>query len=423
MDADEGTTLMKRMVERCAGLDVHRDTVTACVRLPGEDGERSEEVRTFGTTTRQLLALRDLLAGLGVTVVGLESTGVYWKPVYYILEEDFDTQLLNAQHLHHVPGRKTDVADAAWICELVEFGLVRPSFVPPRPIRQLRDLTRYRKSVIEERTREVQRLHKVLEDAGIKLSSFTSRVLTVSGRAMLDALVTGRRDPAALAELAKGRMRSKIPQLREALEGRFDDHHALIVAEMLARVDHADATIARLGERIDELICPFAADVELLCTIPGVDRRTAQVILAEIGIDMSRFPSAAHLASWAGMCPGNNESAGRHHSGKTRKGSKWLRKALVEAAHAAARSKGSYLSAHYHRIRGRRGPNKAAVAVGHSILVIAYHLLQRREPYSDLGADYFVERQSKESYRRRLVRQLERMGHKVTLEPLPHVAA
>ena len=345
---------MKRMVEHCAGLDVHRDTVAACVRLPTEDGERRQEQRTFGTTTRQLLALRDWLAELGVTVVGMESTGVYWKPVYYILEDAFDTQLLNAQHLHHVPGRKTDVGDAAWICELVEFGLVRPSFVPPRPIRELRDLTRYRKSVIEERAREVQRLHKVLEDAGIKLSSFTSKVLTVSGRAMLDALVAGRRDPAALAELAKGRMRAKIPQLRDALEGRFDEHHALIVGEMLARVDAADATIQRLSARIDEVISPFAADVELLCTIPGVDRRTAQVILAEIGTDMARFPSAAHLASWAGMCPGNNESAGKHHSGKTRKGSKWLRKALVEAAHAAARSKGTYLAANYNRIRGRR---------------------------------------------------------------------
>ncbi|MQB01745.1 MAG: IS110 family transposase [Actinobacteria bacterium] len=369
-----------------------------------------------------MLGLRDWLAELGVTVVGMESTGVYWKPVYYVLEDDFETQLLNAQHLHHVPGRKTDVADAAWIAELVEFGLVRASFVPPRPIRQLRDLTRYRKSVIEERAREVQRLHKVLEDAGIKLAGFTSKVLTKSGRAMLDALVAGGRDTAALAELAKGRMRPKIPQLREALEGRFSEHHALIVAEMLARVDHADATIQRLSERIDEVISPFVADVELLRTIPGVDRRTAEVIIAEIGADMGRFPSAGHLASWAGICPGNNESAGKHHSGRTRKGSKWLRKALVEAAHAAARSKNTYLSAHYHRIRGRRGPKKAAVATGHSILVIAYHLLERREPYSDLGADYFVERQSKQSYQQRLIRQLERMGNKVTVEPLPNAA-
>ncbi len=294
---------------------------------------------------------------------------------------------------------------------------MRPSFVPPREIRELRDLTRYRKSVIEERTREVQRLHKVLEDAGIKLSSVASKVLSASGRAMLEALAGGERDPAVLAELAKGRMRSKIPQLREALEGRFRTHHAIIVAEMLARIDHADDSIERISQRIDEVIRPFAQQVELLCTIPGVQQRTAEVILAEIGADMSRFPDASHLASWAGMCPGNNESAGKHKSGKTRKGSKWLRKALVEAAHAAARSKGTYLASQYHRIRGRRGPKKAAVAVAHSILVITYYLLQRNEPYSDLGADYLLQRQSNEAYKNRLVRQLERMGHKVTLEP------
>ena len=414
--------MVHRLIERCGGLDVHRDTVAACVRTPDGDGGRRQEVVTFGTTTRELLRLGDWLAEHGVTVVGMESTGVYWKPVYYLLEDRFDTQLLNAQHLHNVPGRKTDVADAAWICQLIEHGLVRPSFVPPKPIRQLRDLTRYRKAVIEERARETQRLHKVLEDAGVKLSSVASKVLTVSGRQMLDALVAGQRDPAVLAEMAKGRMRPKIPMLREALAGRFTDHHALIVGEMLARIDHAEATIARLTDQIDVVIAPFAHQRDLLCTIPGVDRRTAEVLIAEIGVDMSRFPTAGHLASWAGMCPGNNESAGKHQSGKTRKGSKWLRKALVEAAHAAARSKGTYLSAHYHRIRGRRGPKKAAVAVGHSILVIAYHLLSRDEPYSDLGADYFIQRQTSTAHKDRLVRQLEAMGHKVTLEPVPDAA-
>lgn len=413
---------MHRLIERCAGLDVHRDTVAACVRTPDGEGGRRQEVVTFGTTTRELLRLGDWLAEHGVTVVGMESTGVYWKPVYYLLEDRFDTQLLNAQHLHNVPGRKTDVADAAWICQLIEHGLVRPSFVPPKPIRQLRDLTRYRKAVIEERARETQRLHKVLEDAGVKLSSVASKVLTKSGRQMLDALVAGQRDPAVLAEMAKGRMRPKIPMLHEALAGRFTDHHALIVGEMLARIDHADATITRLSEQIDVVIAPFVHQRDLLCTIPGVDRRTAEVILAEIGTDMSRFPDAGHLASWAGMCPGNNESAGKHQSGTTRKGSKWLRKALVEAAHAAARSKGTYLSAHYHRIRGRRGPKKAAVAVGHSILVIAYHLIARDEPYSDLGADYFIKRQTSTAHKDRLIRQLEAMGHKVTLEPLPDAA-
>lgn len=260
-------------------------------------------------------------------------------------------------------------------------------------------------------------MHKVLEDAGVKLASVASKTLTCSGRAMLEALVAGERDPAVSAELAKGRMRAKIPQLRQALAGRFSDHHAVIVSEMLARIDHTDDTVTRLSARVTELSAGYARQLELLDTIPGVNQRTAEVILAEIGPDMSRFPNAGHLASWAGMCPGNNESAGKHHSGRTRKGSKWLRKTLVEAAHAAARTKDTYLSAHYARIRGRQGPRKAAVAVGHSILVIAYHLLDRDEPYRDLGGDYFVQRQSSQAYQRRLIAQLERMGHRVTLEP------
>jgi transposase len=413
---------MQLLIERCAGLDVHRDTVAACVRAPDGGGGRTQQVRTFATTTSQVQRLSLWLAAHGVTVVGMESTGVYWRPVYYLLEDDFECWLLNARHLHNVPGRKTDVADAVWICELVEHGLVRPSFVPPRPIRQLRDLTRYRRAVIEERGREVQRLHKILEDAGIKLSSVASQVLSVSSRAMLDALVAGERDATTLAGLAKGRMRGKIPQLREALAGRFDDHHAAVVAELLARIDHADDIIDRLSDRIADVAAPWQAHLDLLCTIPGVRRRTAEVILAEIGPDMTRFPTSAHLASWAGMCPGNNESAGKHHSGRTRKGSKWLRKALTEAARAAARSKNTYLAAQYNRIRGRRGPNKAAVAVGHSILIIAYHLLLTGEAYNDLGGDYFARRQHSDAYKQRLIRQLERMGNKVTLEPLSTVA-
>jgi transposase len=304
-----------------------------------------------------------------------------------------------------------------WGAQLLEHGLVRPSFIPERPIRELRDLTRYRKSVIEERGRETQRLHKVLEDAGIKLSSFTSSVLTKSGREMIDALIAGQRDVEVLAEMAKGRMRSKIPQLRDALDGRFNDHHARLCRAMLDRIDHADRIIDELTEQIERLLDPHEAAVRLLVGIPGVHTRTAQVILAEIGTDMSRFPTAGHLASWAGMCPGNNESAGKHRSGRTRHGSKWLRIALVEAAHGAARTKDTYLASQYHRIRGRRGPGRAAVAVGHSILVVVWHLLSTGEVYNDLGGDYFEKRRTSPARQKRLLAQLEAMGHKVTLEP------
>ncbi|HET7517238.1 MAG TPA: IS110 family transposase [Actinomycetes bacterium] len=408
---------MERLIERCAGLDVHKASVTATVRVPDDQGGRRTETRTFRATTAGLVLLGDWLASFRVTVVGMESTGVYWKPVYYLLEDALECWLLNAQHLKNVPGRKTDVADSVWICQLVEHGLVRPSFVPPKPIRELRDLTRYRKALLAERTREAQRLHKVLEDAGIKLASVASDPLGVSGRAMLEALISGTHDPQVLAELARGRLRAKLPALREALEGRFGAHHGLLVGEMLARIDQMDETISRLSAEVARVAAPFSPLLGLLMTIPGVSRRTAEVILAEIGTDMSRFPTAAHLASWAGVCPGNNESAGKHGSGRTRKGSKWLRVALVEAAQAAARTRNSYLAAQYARLRGRRGPKKAALAVAHSILVIAWHLLTRGEPYTDLGADYFVKRQTHQAYRDRLVRQLERMGHKVTLEP------
>ena len=409
---------MKVVVERCAFLDVHRDTVMACARTPDGAGGRREEVSEFRTTTSQLLLLADWLIERQVTLVGMEATGVYWKPVHWVLEDAVGTVwVINARHMRNVPGRKTDVADAQWGAQLIEHGLVRPSFVPERATREQRDLTRYRKSVIEERGRETQRLHKVLEDAGVKLSSVASSVLTKSGREMIDALIAGQRDPAVLAEMAKGRMRSKIPELQDALAGRFNEHHALLCRAMLARVDQADATIAELTDRIVELQHPHEAAVALLVGIPGVSYRTAQVILAEIGTDMSRFPTAGHLASWAGMCPGNNESAGKRGSGRTRHGDKWLRIALVEAGQAAGRSKNTYLSAQYHRIRGQRGPSRAAVAVGHSILVICWHLLSTGETYTDLGGDYFDKRRNSPARERRLIAQLEAMGHKVTLEP------
>ena len=409
---------MDVVVERCAFLDVHRDTVMACARMPDDAGGRREEMAQFRTTTSQLLLLVDWLVERQVTLVGMEATGVYWKPVHWVLEESVhDVWVINAQHMRNVPGRKTDVADAQWGAQLLEHGLVRPSFIPDRPTREQRDLARYRRSVVEERGREVQRLHKVLEDAGVKLSSVASSVLTKSGREMIDALIAGQRDPAVLAEMAKGRLRSKIPELNDALAGRFNAHHGLLCSAMLARIDQADATIATLTARIEVLLDPHEAAVTLLVGIPGVSKRSAQVILAEIGTDMSRFPTPAHLASWAGMCPGNNESAGKHRSGRTRHGSKWLRIALIEAAQAAARSKDTYLSAQYARVRGRRGPGRAAVAVGHSILVIAWHLLSTGETYTDLGGDYFEKRRTSTAHQRRLVAQLEAMGHKVTLEP------
>jgi transposase len=408
---------MDTLVERCGGLDVHKAQVTATVRVV-EGRAAHEHTQTFATTTRGLLALADWLASWRVTRVGMEATGVYWKPVYYALEDGFETWLLNAGHLKNVPGRKTDVADSAWIAQLVAHGLVRPSFVPPRPIRELRDLTRYRKSMIEERTRAVQRLDKVLQDAGIKLTSVASETLGVSARQMLEALVWGTHDPQVLADLARGRLRAKLPALREALDGHFrTEHHGLMIAQVLAHIDFLDESVATLSARIEQVISPFSQQVQLLTTIPGVQQRTAEAIVAEIGVDMSVFPTPGQLASWAGMCPGNNESAGKRKTGKSRKGDPWLRKALTEAAKAAARSKNTYLSAQYHRLRGRRGPAKATGAVRHSILIAAWHILDQQVPYAELGEDYFDRRRDHEREARALVRKLERLGHRVTIEP------
>jgi transposase len=410
---------MEKILERCAALDVHKRQVTACARVPDRKGKRAELRAEFETMTPDLLALRDWLKGLGVTHVAMEATGVYWKPVYYLLEDDFELLLVNAQHVKNVPGRKTDVADAQWLCQLLEHGLLRASFVPPKPIRELRDLTRYRKSLIGERQREANRLQKLLEDANIKLASVATRTLGASGRAMLAELCEGRNDPEALAELARGKLRKKIPELRRALEGRFSPHHALIVSRLLAHVDYLDETIAELSTEIEGRLRPFEREVELLCTIPGVAQRTAEVILAELGPDMSRFPDHRHAASWAAICPGNDESAGKRKTGKTRKGDRWLRTALIEAANSAAgRTRNTYLNAQYVRIKRRRGHSKAIVAVAHSILVSAYHVLRDGVPYDDLGGDYFLNRERPERLTRHLVRQLERLGQRVTLEPV-----
>jgi transposase len=406
---------VETFVKRAAALDVHKEQVTACVRVPGKGRRREEQIAEFRTTVQGLLALRDWLQAYRVTHVAMEASGVYWKPPWAILEDEFECLLVNARHVKQVPGRKTDVSDAAWLCQLLEAGLLRASFVPPKPIRTLRNLTRYRKTQIQERQREANRLHKILEDTGIKLDCVATDILGASGRAMLDALVAGTTDPAVLADMAKGKLRQKLPALREALEGRFDTEHGIVVGAILAHIDFLDEQIDRLSAAIEEQIRPFAAAVELLCTIPGVQRRTAEVVLAEIGADMSVFPSAGHLASWAGLCPGNDESAGKRRSGRTRKGSRWLSIALTEAAQANTRSRDTYLSAQYRRLRARRGHKKAIGAVKHSIIVACWHMLTTGERYSEAGSDYFT-RLDPDKQTRRLVAQLERLGHVVALQ-------
>ena len=386
------------------------------MRAPAEGGRRDEHIATFSTTVQGLLGLRDWLAAHHVTQVAMEATGVYWKPVWAILEDDFELILVNARHVKQVPGRKTDVSDAAWLCRLLEAGLLRASLVPPKPIRDLRDLTRYRKAQIRDRQREANRLHKVMQDTGIKLDSVASDLLGKSGRAMLDALVLGTTDPEVLAELARGQLRNKLPALREALEGRFSAKHRLIVGQILAHIDFLDTAIDRLSEAIEEQLGPFGTQqVALLCTIPGVQRRAAEVIIAETGGEMSKFATAGHLASWAGVCPGNDESAGKRRSGRTRKGSKWLRQTLTESAKAAGRTKDTYLAAQYARMRVRRGANRATTTVAHSILVAAWHMLSTGETYRDPGGDYYVRRDPVRATKR-LVAQLERLGHTVTLQ-------
>ncbi len=408
---------MEMLLERCAALDVHQASVSACVRVPDERDGRRELNERFGTMTSDLLALSDWLRGHGVTHVAMEGTGVYWKPIYYTLEDGFELLLVNAAHVKQVPGRKTDTKDAAWLCRLLECGLLRASFVPPRPIRELRDLTRYRKTLIRDRAAEANRLHKVLEDAGVKLSSVASNVLGVSGRLMLEALCQGSNDPVALAELARGRLRSKLPALRRALESRFRDHHAFLVAQILAHLDYLDEAIGACSARIEEQIAPFAAALTLLETIPGVGRRNAEVIVAEIGTDMTVFPSSRHLASWAKLSPGNNESAGKRKSGSTGRGSPWLRSALVESALAATRTRG-YLQAKYWRVRQRRGHQRAVIAVAHAILEISYQMLSTGELYRELGDDFF-ERRDGERAKQRHLRALERLGYRVTVETAP----
>jgi transposase len=408
---------MDLLVDRVAGLDVGKNEVVAAVRTPNGSGGRRQEIRTYRTFTPVLKELVPWLGAEGVTEVVMEATGQYWLPIWYVLEDaGFNLKLVNARHVKILPGRKTDVADAAWLAELLEHGLLRGSFVPPQEIRELRDLTRYRKRLIQDHTREAQRAQKTLESGGIKLDSVASDVLGVSGRAMLRALLDGERDPEVLAGLAKGVLRKKIPELRLALNGRFNDHHALLIGLALDHIEHLEAAIAALDGEVDRVIAPFAAARDLLDTIPGVAKRAAEVIIAEIGADMSRFPTPGHLASWAGVCPGNNVTGGKRHSGKTNKGDLWLGETLNQCAWAASHTRDTYLAAQFWRLARRIGKKKAAVAVGHSILVIAWQLMTNGCAYEDLGGDYFVTRDADRA-RQRAINQLQNLGYHVSLEP------
>jgi transposase len=396
-------------------LDVHKKTVVACLLTPHPQGGWQHEIRSFGTMTRDLLALSDWLLRAGCTHVAMESTGEYWKPVFNILEAHFAVLLVNAQHIKAVPGRKTDVKDAQWIAELLQHGLLRASFIAPPAQRELRELTRHRSTFVRERATLVNRVQKVLESANIKLASVATDVLGVSGRAILQALIVGESAPGAMAELAKGRLRTKREQLSQALEGRVQAHPRFVLTELLGQIDSLEDTIGRFNEQIEAYRAPFAAAVEWLDTIPGVGQETAEVIVAEMGADMSRFPTARHLAAWAGVAPGNHESAGKRRTGRTRKGNQALRQGLIQAAHAAAHTKHTYLAAQYHRLAARRGSKRAVVAVAHSILVIASCLLSRQEPYRELGGDYF-DRLRPETTAKRLLRRLENLGYQITLQ-------
>ena len=413
---------MELLYPCCCGLDVHRDTVVACLIRPSTEGRRTKEIRAFRTTTGELLALVGWLAAACCTHVAMESTGVYWRPVYNILEGRFQLLVANAAHIKAVPGRKTDVNDAEWIADLLQHGLLRASFIPSREQRELRDLTRTRTTLVDERSAAVNRLHKVLQDANIKLSGVATDVMGVSGRAILQAILGGTTDPATLAELAKGRLRKKRHKLEEALTGPVNDHHRLLITVHLELLDSLDEAIERLSQQIAEKLRPFEDELARLDTIPGLGRYTAEVLAAEIGLDMSQFPTAGHLASWAGMCPGNHESAGKRKGGRTRKGSKWLRRALIEAACAAGRARRTYLGGQYRRLVVRRRKKKAAVAVGHSILVIVYHLLKNHDTYQDLGPTYLDERRRARA-QHRAIEQLQALGYQVTITPKEQTAA
>jgi transposase len=407
--------LVKRIRDRVAGLDVHRDTVVACVRLVDGDGGVESERRSFSTTKAGLLELAQWLADAEVTTVGMEATGIYWRPVFYVLEDRFpEVWLCNAHHVKNVPGRKTDLADAEWLADVVAHGMVRPSFVPPLEIREVRELTRYRRSQIKARGAEIQRLERLLQDAGIKLTSVASQVWSQSSLTMLNALIAGERDPAVLADMAKSRMRAKIPALVEALDGRFGTHHAVVAQQILDHIAFLDASIETLSAEIIERLSPFDGAVALADGVPGIDRRVAEIAVAETGVNMAAFPTAKHFASWLGLAPQNHESAGKRQRVGAGNGNPYLREALIEAARAAARTN-TYLGAQYRHIARRRGANRAAIAVAHSIAVILWHIWTTGEPYHDLGADWFTRRVDPEIEAQRLARRIRDLGYEIDI--------
>lgn len=409
---------MDVVYQRCCGLDIHKQTVLACVVVSENNAPPRKEIRTFGTMTADVLQLADWLTAEAVTHVALESTGVYWKPIWNVLESSFSLLLVNAQHIKQVPGRKTDVKDCEWIADLLRHGLLRASFVPDRPQRELRELTRYRTTLIHERAAERSRVQKTLEGAGIKLGDVASDVFGRSGRAMLEALIAGRTDASQLADLAHGQLRAKLPQLQRALRGQVGRHQRFMLAQQLAHLDSLDRLIDDVSQEVTERLRPFEALLVRLDGITGIGQRAAEVVLAEVGTEVSRFPSAGHLASWAGLCPGNHQSAGKRKTGKTGKGDVWLRSVLIEAAHAASRAKDTYLASQYRHLAARRGVKKAATAVAHTILRILWHLLEHDCEYVDLGSSYLDQR-DRQRIERRLVRRLQTFGYIVTLQPTP----
>ena len=406
---------METLVERGCGLDVHQATVVACLLIVLKNGRVQKQVRTFGTTTRELMGLREWLLSESCTHVAMESTGVYWKPIYAILEGAFEIVVANAQHVKKVPGRKTDVKDAEWIADLLCHGLLRPSFVPPSPIRELRDLTRYRRKLVESRTAERNRLLKLLETANIKLASVATDVFGVSGLLMLHALVEGKATAQEMAELAKKQLRKKIPELELALEGKVEEHHRFLLRVQLRRLRTVEEDLGILEQRIQEKLKPYAAQFTLLQEIPGIDETLAAAIIAELGVDMGVFESVSQLSSWAGVCPGNNESAGKRRSSRIPKGNVYLKTALVEAANSAVKAKGTYLRDKFYRLKARRGYKRAAVAVAHKILVAIYHMLSHQVCYNELG-DVYLDNLNKHHVTRNLVNRLERLGYAVTLQ-------